>query len=64
MAWGPVLKNCRITLVLESDDGFHPFQSSLLIVLAPRRGLAYVPNRFAFWSLPLLRIPIQSGHQS
>ncbi|WP_231857005.1 esterase-like activity of phytase family protein [Synechococcus sp. MIT S9509] len=48
MAWGPVMKDGRIPLVLVSDDGFHPFQSSWLSVLAPRRGPDCVPNRFAF----------------
>ena len=48
MAWGPAMKDGRIPLVLVSDDGFHPFQSSWLSVLAPRRGPDCVPNRFAF----------------
>ena len=48
MAWGPVMKDGRIPLVLVSDDGFHPFQSSWLSVLAPRRGPDCVPTRFAF----------------
>ena len=48
MAWGPEMKDGRIPLVLVSDDGFHPFQSSWLSVLAPRRGPDCVPNRFAF----------------
>ena len=48
MAWGPVMKDGRIPLVLVSDDGFHPLQSSWLSVLAPRRGPDCVPSRFAF----------------
>ena len=48
MAWGPAMRDGRIPLLLVSDDGFHPFQSSWLSVLAPRRGPDCVPNRFAF----------------
>ena len=48
MTWGPVMKDGRISLVLVSDDGFHPLQSSWLSVLAPRRGPDCVPSRFAF----------------
>jgi len=48
MAWGPAMRDGRIPLLLVSDDGFHPFQSSWLSVLAPQRGPDCVPNRFAF----------------
>jgi hypothetical protein len=48
MAWGPALRDGRIPLVLVSDDGFHPLQSSWLSVLAPRRAPGCVPKRFAF----------------
>ena len=48
MAWGPALSDGRIPLVMVSDDGFHPFQSNWLSVLAPRRAPGCVPGRFAF----------------
>ena len=48
MTWGPVMKDGRISLVLESDDGFHPLQSSWLSVLAPRHGPDCAPERFTF----------------
>ena len=48
MAWGPAMKDGRIPLVLVSDDGFHPFQSSWLSVLAPRHGPDCAPERFTF----------------
>ncbi len=48
MAWGPALSDGRIPLVMVSDDGFHPFQSNFLSVLAPQRAPGCVPGRFAF----------------
>ena len=48
MTWGPVMKDGRISLVLVSDDGFHPLQSSWLSVLAPRHGPDCAPERFTF----------------
>ena len=48
MAWGPAMRDGRIPLLLVSDDGFHPFQSSWLSVLAPRRGPDCLPTPFAF----------------
>ena len=48
MAWEPALGDGRISLAMGSDDGFHPFQSNWLSVLAPRRAPGCVPGRFAF----------------
>ena len=48
MAWGPQMKDGRLTLLLVSDNGFNPLLSSWLSVLAPRRGPDCVPDRFAF----------------